>query len=382
MEPKRILVLIWHPLGNHILAGGFIRTKETLNRFSNSTELFVVEPSPTILAKRPNIHITPFDYPANFVWLDEHFHALERLGEVKLCLREFCRLGARLIREQKIEAIYVPSSELYWTVWAAHKLAKQFELPLILCNQNVYWNSRLTKPVHNRILAVHRQADLVITVSHYLESLLREEGVKSKVEVNENGLDTDLYHPDPKVKKKYDAIFVGRHVPEKGIYDLLTVWQTVAAKFPKTTLALAGSCDAPTKAELEKKIEAAGLGQNVYLLGPLSEADKIKFYQQGRFFLFPSLVEGWGLVPQEAMSSGIPVIAYDIPAYQENIVATEAAVLTPPSDTAKMAEAVLDWLKNPEEIERRGKLGRPFVERYSWPKIAAREEALIRSVLD
>ncbi len=378
----RVLVLIWHPYGQEIRAGGFVRTQETLNRFSEKTRLYVIEPEPPLIEKRSGIVRHLFNYPRSFAYLERHFFVLERLLEIWITMRRFWLEGSELLKSGRVDAIYVPSSELYWTVWPAYRLSKRYGVPLILCNQNVEWRSRWSTLVKHRLLRTHRNADLVITVSKHLERLLIAQKVSSKkIAVNTNGIDLDLYVPNPGASFRYDACFIGRHVPEKGIFDLLQIWQAVGSP-RKAKLVMAGQVDEPTRKALEREIAKRGLRDLVTIRGAVSQSEKIKLYQDSRFFLFPSIIEGWGLVPQEAMACGRPVIAYHLPAYNENIAVTHAAVLVKIGDWRSMSHLVAQWLDNPEEVDRRAVLGRPFVSQFGWPTIAKREEELIRRTVN
>ncbi len=376
----KILSFLWRPLGKEILAGGFLRTQEIWERFSSSSEVIVVEPYPPLVQSNPSIKSKPFVYPSYLSKIDNISRKIERLLEVKTSIKNFWQMGKSILDKERIDVIYIPTSEIYWPVWSGYKLSKKYGVPLVLCNQNVHWTTKLTKPIHNLIMKAHREADLVITVSNHLKRLLEEKGVKTRIEVNTNGLDIKKYTPDTTKPKLFDAVFIGRHIPEKGIFQILEIWEKVS-KERGAKIVMAGEIAGNMKHVLQKEIKRRGLEGLVSILGPVSERSKINLYQQSRFCLFPSTVEGWGLVPQEAMACGIPVIAYHLPAYNENIAKTKAANLIAINDVDAMAKAVQVFLKNPESINQLGEIGREFVKRFSWDKIAQREEELIRTAI-
>ena len=83
-----------------------------------------------------------------------------------------------------------------------------------------------------------------------------------------------------------------------------------------------------------------GVSDRVMQLPTVSEADLAALYLQSRGFLYPSLVEGFGLPLLEAMAAGAPVVASDIPVFRE--VAGSAAVLVPADDTGGWVRALRD----------------------------------------
>ena len=86
------------------------------------------------------------------------------------------------------------------------------------------------------------------------------------------------------------------------------------------------------------------------------------------------------MVLTRAFACSLPVVASDIPGYQE-VLAPEAAVAVPPNDTAALVDAVSGLVGDEPGRERMGDAARSLaVERYSWPTIAARLERIYEDV--
>jgi glycosyltransferase involved in cell wall biosynthesis len=113
-------------------------------------------------------------------------------------------------------------------------------------------------------------------------------------------------------------------------------------------------------------------------LGFLPEKDKIATLKSSRVFLFPSYEEGWGIVVAEAMACGLPVIAYDLPAYREIFHAGMLRV--PVGSVAKFADATKAVLRDEEKRVRLGREGRIQAEEYDLEEIAATELHLIKEM--
>lgn len=105
------------------------------------------------------------------------------------------------------------------------------------------------------------------------------------------------------------VVAAGRLVPEKGFDRLVTAWAPVARRHPDWQLHLCGQ--GPSAEDLEGQVDAAGLRGRVHLLG---HVDDIRTQLRDAAFLaMASHSEGFAMVLIEAMSQGIPVVAYDCP---------------------------------------------------------------------
>jgi glycosyltransferase involved in cell wall biosynthesis len=134
-----------------------------------------------------------------------------------------------------------------------------------------------------------------------------------------------------------------------------------------------GWLDEPVVAAAER------LADRVRLLGPVPAADLAALYAAATAFVFPSLYEGFGLPPLEAMAQGTPVVASRASCLPE--VLGDAALLVAPDDEEALAEALRAILADPglrAELSQRG-LAR--AARFSWERTAASTLAVYQEVL-
>jgi len=97
---------------------------------------------------------------------------------------------------------------------------------------------------------------------------------------------------------------------------------------------------------LFRQIQAAGLTEDeIRFLGYVPDEDLPFFYSGAEVFLFPTLYEGFGLPPVEAMACGTPVIASNARCMPE--VLGDAAILEPPDSAQRFADAILKLRANP-----------------------------------
>ncbi|MDH6353918.1 glycosyltransferase involved in cell wall biosynthesis [Dysgonomonas sp. PH5-45] len=115
--------------------------------------------------------------------------------------------------------------------------------------------------------------------------------------------------------------------------------------------------------------------ENVVLPGYVDDDRLIEMYQNAEFSVYPSLYEGFGIPPLEAMCCGCPVIASDIPAIKE--ISGDAVLYFDPYDVSDLT-AKMNLLLNDSSLQDSLKeKGRAQVEKYSWKKSAQKLLTLI-----
>jgi len=111
-----------------------------------------------------------------------------------------------------------------------------------------------------------------------------------------------------------------------------------------------------------------GITDRVVLPGAMSAEEKIAWYQLADCYVAPSLYEGFGLTPLEAMACGTPVIAADASCTPE--VVGDAALLVPPRDVAAFTDAILRVLTDDPLAQRMRRQGCAHARQFSWERAA------------
>jgi glycosyltransferase involved in cell wall biosynthesis len=146
---------------------------------------------------------------------------------------------------------------------------------------------------------------------------------------------------------------------------------------PALPLVLAGGYGWGSRA-LVRRIEGLAAA-GVRCLGRVTPEHLLRLYQGATVFVYPSLYEGFGLPPLEAMACGVPTVVADAASLPE--VVGDAGIKVPPGDAAGLAAALADLLADPErraELARRGpERARPF----RWETAAERMEAIFAEAL-
>jgi glycosyltransferase involved in cell wall biosynthesis len=140
------------------------------------------------------------------------------------------------------------------------------------------------------------------------------------------------------IKAPY-LLYVGQCRPHKNLARLVRAFALYRDAHPGPLKLVLRTVRDPRYAELHREIEVRGLRDSVlFLEDPIASADLPLLYGGAEAFVFPSLYEGFGLPPLEAMACGIPVVASRAASLPE--VVGDAALLVDPRKERDMAEAI------------------------------------------
>ena len=152
---------------------------------------------------------------------------------------------------------------------------------------------------------------------------------------------------------------------------MIKIWQKVAIFFPKAKLYIIGGGSDNFKNELLKDIQASNLQENIDLLGYLEKSNAVSLLKSAKIFLFPSHEEGWGIAIAEAMAAKLPVICWDLPAY--NHVFGSCLIQVRENDLGSFVHQTVKLLKDNDTRRDIAERGYIFIQRYSWEKVAENE---------
>jgi glycosyltransferase involved in cell wall biosynthesis len=163
------------------------------------------------------------------------------------------------------------------------------------------------------------------------------------------------------------VLYVGTLEPRKNLRRLVAAFKRLLAAGAEEDLVLAGRLGWDCE-NLLADLADPELSARVHRLNYVPAEDLAALYSAARLFVYPSLAEGFGFPPLEAMACGVPVVASRDAALSENL--GDAAELVDATDTAALAAAIARVLADPElaaELRRRGLRN---AARFSWAETA------------
>ncbi|MFO0817183.1 MAG: glycosyltransferase family 4 protein [Pirellulales bacterium] len=139
------------------------------------------------------------------------------------------------------------------------------------------------------------------------------------------------------------VVYTGRLHEAKGLHDLIKAWPAVLARWPYARLWLVG--DGPEREELYESILELGLRGIVSMPGAFDDVQDV--LNAADVFVLPSYQEGMSISLLEAMATGVPVVASDIPGNRLLVEHDRHGLLTPVREPLKIAQAIHDVLSQP-----------------------------------
>ncbi len=132
--------------------------------------------------------------------------------------------------------------------------------------------------------------------------------------------------------------------------------------------------------DLEKHLRTSAASANVLMTGHISDEELCALYSSCKAFIYPSIYEGFGLPPLEAMACGAPVIASRIPSVTE--VLGSAALLVPPTSPLELTQALRELLKNEALRQELSAAGRKRATLFSWAATAAQTREVYQEAIN
>lgn len=233
-----------------------------------------------------------------------------------------------------------------------------------------------------------KRARKIITVSECTKhDIVRALGVKAEeVVVTYEASDPPL-PPQPDAKKKLAErgivrpylLYVGNAYPHKNLERLVDAFGTMRKEGLDAQLVLVGKEDYFYR-RLAERVRAAGLIErsDIVFYGFAEDRELAELYRSARLYVFPSLLEGFGLPPLEAMRYGTPVAASGSSCLPE--ILDGAATYFDPEDPEAMRRAIVRAFT--DDALRKELISRApaVVERYRWSDCAERTYAVYRTV--
>lgn len=222
--------------------------------------------------------------------------------------------------------------------------------------------------------------DHIITISDFTTKELQNYFNTPDEKITRIYESSDVQTVSPKkytLPLKQYILYVGQQSDYKNIKRLGDAHQLLLAKYPDLGLVLVGKKNASAKAN-EAYFESRGY-TNIHFTDFVPDSQLNWLYAHAQAYVFPSLMEGFGLPGLEAMGHNIPVVSSNATCLPE--VYGNAAHYFTPTDTSDIARAIDEVLSNEALRTKLVKAGSKQIKKYSWEKMAKQTHAVYEKVL-
>lgn len=246
--------------------------------------------------------------------------------------------------------------------------------------------------LYNRLfvrMSAHRARHVIVTSHYTKQDLVRRFHISpDKVTVTHLAMD-EQFRPLPeratleefrrrKGLPEHFVLYLGTIEPRKNLIRLIQAYAMLKRKGLPHHLVIGGG-----KGWLYDKIYAAaqesGVQDSVHFPGFIPQNEMVLWYNSADLFVYPSLFEGFGLPPLEAMACGVPVITSNVSSLPE--IVGDGALTVNPLYVEEIAEAMHTLLTNREQRERWRQAGLKRASAFSWAHTARQTIGVYRMLL-
>jgi len=300
---------------------------------------------------------------------------------VKVLWEQFCLpwLAARLRLDLIHSPLYViPFAARVPTVVTVHDLTV-FLFPHHFRPRDRWYKRAFIPP------SLRRCVSIIADSQATRRDLLRLFDVpETKVEVVYPGIDLDFLEASANSFSEEEAeqfrhryhlahryiLYVGTLEPRKNIARLLEAFAQIGERTGRGYQLVIAGRPGWFYEGIERTISQLGLTPTVRFTGYVPDSDLPMLYRLADLFVYPSLYEGFGFPPLEAMACGTPVITSNVSSLPE--VVGDAAVLVDPTNVEALSAAMMEVLRDPEQAEELKVRGQERARTFTWER-AARE---------
>ena len=294
------------------------------------------------------------------------------------------------VRQRGVELFHgtnydIPLRRRCPTVLTVHDLS-------LLTHPETHEKSRVRRARRRLRLMVHESTAIITPTESVRREVCSELGVNSEKVFAVPEAFRDCFRPVPyatteEVRRRFGIrgdflLTVGTIEPRKNMGTLVRAFANVMRRDPRPELQLVIAGDKGwLTSQFFSEVEQSGVADRIVFTGYLFDHDLGALYSSCLLFIYPSIYEGFGLPPLEAMACGAPVIVSRIPTLVETTQGS-AGYFDPASDD-ELTRAIVDLTRNDSARQRIADAGLKQAAKFSWEQTAQMtlsvyEEALHR----
>ncbi|WP_254532783.1 glycosyltransferase family 4 protein [Natrinema gelatinilyticum] len=282
----------------------------------------------------------------------------------------------KLAVKEDVDILYCPNGNA-----PLHK----FSIPVIMCIHDVNAQKGMSSGIHQlyRKTAVPlgvRNSNTIVTVSEFSKrEIVNHFSISSeKVDVVYNGIDNFYLKTSGSesmgLPDKY-ILYVGAMNPRKNVNQLVKAYDEIRDTISHK-LVLIG----PENKSIHKKVDTDSFSEDIVTPGFIPQPQLKYAYENADAFVYPSLYEGFGLPPLEAMACGTPVVVSNKTSLPE--VIGDSAMLVDPNDTNDIAESIYRVLNSEDVRNVLSKKGVEHAQKFTWERSRNQLLKIIKKATD
>lgn len=228
----------------------------------------------------------------------------------------------------------------------------------LLKNYLYYFSQKLSLKLANKY------ADFVLITSQPDKKYFPEK----KTVIVRGGVDLSHSRKIKKIpvnRRQFAAVFQGRLHPQKGVLEMIDIWQLVVSKIPSAKLAIIG--DGQLKEQMLNKIKKLKLQKNISYFGFQHATKKYQIFANSKIVLHPAVFDSGGMSAAEAMAFALPGVSYDLPALKTYY--PQGMIKTPLHSQKQFAKNIIRLLEDPILYQKYSRQALTLIKNeWDWQK--------------
>ncbi|WP_395546971.1 MULTISPECIES: glycosyltransferase family 4 protein [unclassified Lacrimispora] len=236
------------------------------------------------------------------------------------------------------------------------------------------------------------RADYIITISEFSKSeIIKYLNISSdKIAVIPCAVDHNIYNEilDPEklssIKTKYGIsgnyyFYLGTLEPRKNIERLIDAYAILNERYSEVPFLVLAGKNGWNFDNIYKKVKDYNLDKKIIFTGYIESNESVILLKGAFAFVFPSIYEGFGMPPLEAMACGVPVITSNVTSLPE--VVQDAGYMVDPFSPEDISDAMARVLNDPEEREQLRQKGLNRAKEFTWSRSAKLLQEVYKKML-